>query len=303
MSDFLFRQPRVLLLTVVVIVAAGAAASVTLPRLEDPKTSTRMAFVVVRYPGADAQIVESQVTEKVESRIREMPFVSAVDSWSMVGVSVALVRLADQARDVENAWSQLRDKLSDLAAELPAGALPPVFDDSAWGAESLVLGLYWQDDSPADQAVLLRLSDELSGRLRYTPGTKRVQLFGAGEEQILVEADPRQIAALNLTTSDISRYVANSDPKVPAAPLQTDTSELLVDVTGEIDSLERIRQIPLTQESSGGVVRLGDVANVTRGIKDPPISMSLIAGRPGIALGLRVTSDVRVDKWRCSRTA
>lgn len=298
MSDFLFRQPRVLLLTVVVIVAAGAAASVTLPRLEDPKTSTRMAFVIVRYPGADARIVESQVTEKVESRIREMPFVSAVDTWSMVGVSVALVRLADHARDVENAWSQLRDKLSDVAGELPSGAHPPEFDDSAWGAESLVLGLYWQHESPVDSAILLRLADELASRLRYTSGTKRIQMFGAGEEQILVEADPRQIAALHLTTSDIAHYVANSDPKVPAAPLQSHASELLVDITGEIDSLERVRQIPLTQEHSGGVVRLGDVANVSRSIKDPPSTMALIAGRPGIALGLRLTSDVRVDKWR-----
>ncbi len=128
MLDLYYRNRRLLVLTVALIGVAGVSAYQTLPRMEDPELISRNAIVKTRFPGADAERVESLVTEKIEEELFDIEEIKTLESTSRAGISIITVELKDEVIDVDTIWSRVRDKLGDVRPELPEGAAEPVQD-------------------------------------------------------------------------------------------------------------------------------------------------------------------------------
>ena len=146
-------------------------------------------------------------------------------------------------------------------------------------------------------AVLGRLGEELGDRLRNVPDTDFVETTGAPQEEIWVSVDPLRLAASGLTANQVAESIRQADAKIRAGQFSTGSNVLFVDLLGEVNSLQRIRSVPLLNNDEGAILRVGDVAQVTRAALDPPAVIARHGGRPAVMVAARMSGDQRVDKW------
>lgn len=297
MSNLFYRNLQLLILTICLIVVWGLSSFLSLPRMEDPELTPRSALVTTRFPGATAERVEVLVTEKVEQELLEIEEIDTLESTSRVGISTISIQLKDEVVKVDEVWSRVRNSVADVTSQLPPNALEPSFDEIDVRAKALIVALTWELDSETNYAIMRRLSEELEERLRSVAGTEKVELFGDPDEEIVVEISPSDLASLGLTAQDLSQQILRSDAKVAAGQLRSSSNELLFEVEGELDSLARISSIPIRFGDRGQFTRLGDIAQVKKGIVEPASDLALINGQPAIALGVLVESGQRLEQW------
>ncbi len=297
MSNLLYRNLRLLILTICLILVWGLSSYQVLPRMEDPQLTQPAAQIATRFPGASAYRVESLVTEKIEQELFEIPELKTISSISRLGRSRVFVEIKNETADKDRVWSEVRDKLSDVTPQLPQGVLEPEYQEEETRAFTLIAALTWDLQPPVNYAILGRIAQELEDELRTLRGTEKVELFGSPDEEIVVEISSADLAALGLTPQYLSQQIRMSDAKVAAGRLRSSRNDLLLEVETELDSLERIRQIPIRFGQSGQFANLGDIALVKKGIREPPSELAIINGRPAVALAVLMDSSQRIDQW------
>ncbi|MFP9132382.1 efflux RND transporter permease subunit [Shewanella algae] len=288
---------RLASLLIALLLVAGLGAISSLPRTEDPHITNRFASVITSYPGASAERVEALVTEVLENELRRLEELKLIQSTSRPGVSVIQLELKDNVIETEPVWSRARDLLADSSGRLPQSVNPPVLDDQLGYAYTAIIGLGWHGGGEARPDILSRYAKELQSKLRLLSGTDFVKLYGAPTEEILVTLDGERINRLGLTPGAVAGILNQADTKVSAGEINNQSFRALVEVSGELDSLERIRQVPLKTDSFGQLIRLGDIAVISRQPKDPPDNLALLDGEPGIMVAARMLNNTRVDIW------
>lgn len=298
-STLYFRNRRLLSLTICVILVAGLAALAVLPRMEDPQLTQRAAIVNTRYPGANAQRVESLVTDPIESTIQEIEEIKELRSVSRDGISTIVIELKDSVlrSQADNVWSRIRDKLSDAKPLLPAESLDPQFDKLNITAYALIVALRWDLPSTPNYAILRRHAEELDDRLRAISGTKEVDIFGDPNEEIVVTLKQDELTQRQLTVDDVANQLRSSDAKVAAGARRGESSDALLEIGDELNSLQRIRRTPIQFSGDGRSVTLGDFADVQRSTRHPLSSEALVDGRPAVTVAAIVMPSKRVDTW------
>lgn len=298
MRTLFFREARLTALAILVVIAAGASAYLSIGRQEDPSFTNLFATVVTPYPGADPARVEALVTEKIEAELREIAAIKTLSSTSAAGVSSIRVELSEflDLAEISEAWADIRDALSDVAKDLPAGVPEPDFDDDRTGAFSAISAVYPTRPGVTD-AVLGRYAEVLEDRLRAVPGVSLVRSYGVPEEEVLVTVDPVALSSLGLTAAQVAEAIRAADPKVSAGRLRGRGSDLLIEVGGEIRSLDRVREIPLATDAAGFSVRVGDVAQVTKTARVPAASLARLDGRPAVLVAAKMEDGRQVDAW------
>lgn len=297
MKTLFYRYPRLLLLALALIVVAGASAYAVLPRAEDPSLKGRVGRAVVRYPGADSARVDALVAEPLEQELLEVPEIHKLITTSRAGVSFVLIQLADEVTETAEVWTRVRAKLDDAERAFPPGASDVDFEEQEIQAYTLITAIRHEGEGPADLAAMGRLGRALRDRLRRVPGTEEVEIWGAVPEEILVDVSPAVLSSLGRSASDLADELARSDAKVSAGTLHGGPADLLLEVTGELDSLARVKGVPVRQASDGRVLRLGDAARVRRGAADPADEVALIGGQPAIVVAARMAEGRRIDRW------
>ncbi|MEZ9236123.1 efflux RND transporter permease subunit [Shewanella sp. 10N.286.52.A9] len=289
---------RLASLMIALLLVAGLGAISSLPRTEDPTITNRFASVITQYPGASAERVEALVTEVLENELRRLEELKLVQSTSRPGISVIQLELKDTVLDTAPVWSRARDLIADSKYQLPTSAQNSLLDDQTGYANTAILGLVWNSDTPIRTDVLNRYAKELQSKLRVLNGTDFVKLSGTPDEEILVELDGNKISQLKLTPASIASILSNADSKISAGEINNATFKALIEVSGELDSITRVSEVPLKIDASGQIIRLGDVANVSRQPKTPATSIALINGEPGVLVSARMIDNNRVDKWQ-----
>ena len=251
----LLRNGYLLVLSITLILIAGLAAWSNLPRIEDPRITTRNATVITPLPGADAARVEALVTRKLEEALREVAEIKTLESTSRGGVSLIAIELDDRVTAANNAriFSRIRDKLADAERELPPEAGKPDLDDQRGAvAYSLIAAVSWEGVGEPQLTILNRLAEELADRLRYLPGVEQVVRFGAIDEEIRVTVDPDELAALGLTVADLAARLAAADSKQPAGALRTRERQIQLEVAGEFAAAARRRRTLASRRAQRG---------------------------------------------------
>ncbi|MGL5303931.1 MAG: efflux RND transporter permease subunit, partial [Aeromonas sp.] len=293
----LINNARVQLLTVALLLTAALVALQTLPRTEDPPLTSRFASVVTYLPGASAERVEALVSEPLENRLRAQSEIKLVESSSRPGISIINLELNDEINDVEPIWSRVRDRLADLTSTLPNGASAPKLDDEKGYPFTRLVNVVWRGPGEPQLDRLARYSAELERRARQLPGTEYVERVGAPQEEIEARFDPLALSASGLSSEQLAQALSGADAKVPAGELQGRHHRIGVEIRGALDTLERIRQIPLRTGEQGQTLRLGDLANVQRTLYQPERQLAFANGERAVVVGLRMAPDHRIDLW------
>ena len=302
MNTIFFRQPRLVLLALLVIISAGASALVSLGRQEDPTITNIFATITTVFPGADPARVEALVTAKIETELQTIPEIATVESTSATGISVISLELIDTVdpATIEQVWARVRDAMADAERAFPAGVLEPEFDSDAAGGYAAIFALTFAEGVPATRAA--REAEALADRLRRVSGTRFVDLHGLPEEEVLVTLDPDQAAALGMTSEAVANAIRAADAKVQAGRLRSDASDIALGITGEITSLDRLREIVLREDNTGQVTLLGDVAQITRAPRLPVAEAALYQGKPAILISAKLNEGLQVDRWMAGIT-
>ena len=300
MGALFFREPRLAALLALTLVAAGASATLAIGRQEDPTITNLFATVTTVFPGAGPTRVESLVTDPLEAALQAVSEVDLVTSSSAAGVSILQLELADTLTDdgIDTAWAEIRAALDAARPGLPGGAGTPEFANDSSGAWSLIGALTATDagGDVVDPAMLARYADVLAGRLRRVPGTDDVERFGTPDEEVLVQIDAEALASLGLSGADVARAIEGGDAKVRAGRVRGRANDLVIEVGGELDTLERVRAVPLAG-GDGRVVRVGDVARVSRSVRVPAAELAISDGRPAILVTARLRENLQIDVW------
>ena len=299
MFTLFYRNSRLLILTIVLIAVWGISSYFTLPRLEDPELVSRSAVVTTFFPGADAERVEALVTEKIEDKLTEIEEIDSYESTSRTGSSIIQIDLQDTVRkqEVDSVWTRIRNKIDEVKVELPDNITDPELEAVKVKAYALIAGLTWRQDDKPNYGILRRQAEVFKERLEAISGTEEVEIFGDPNEEIIVEINPEALASYNLTARDLSQQISLSDSKVSAGQLRDKDNNLLIKVAGELETLARIRQIPINFGGQGQFVTLQNIATVSKGIREPANELALLNGHPGVAVAVHVQSGKRLDLW------
>lgn len=299
MFTLFYRNSRLLILTIILIAVWGISSYFTLPRLEDPELVSRVAVVSTFFPGANAERVEALVTEKIEDKLTEIDEIDSYDSTSRSGSSIITIELQDNLskEKIDSAWTRVRNKIDEVKVDLPANIIEPELEEVKIKAYALIAGLTWEQNDKPNYGILRRQAEVFKERLEAISGTEEVEIYGDPNEEITVEINPEALASYNLTARDLSQQIAQSDSKISAGQLRNKDNNLLIQVAGELDTLARIRQIPINFGSQGQFVPLQNIATVSKGIREPATELALLNGHPGIAVAVHVQSGSRLDLW------
>lgn len=298
MHTLTFRQPRLVALFLLIVLAAGASALLAIGRQEDPTIINTFATVTTVCPGAEPARVESLVTAEVEEALRGVTEVDALQSVSATGISVVQIELQETLEDgrIEQVWSGLRSVLSDAEADLPPHAQSPelyVDGVNAFGASVAITAAH----GGAPMTLASRYGDALADRLLGVPGTKAVEVFGSPEEEVSVVLDTARAAGLGLSVDEVATAIAAADAKVRAGRMTGADSDLVLEVSGEIETLDRLRGIVLRDGPDGTTLQLGDIAQIDRGSRQPLAELALHDGRPAIPVAVALDDGLQIDVW------
>ncbi|GIU34805.1 efflux RND transporter permease subunit [Shewanella schlegeliana] len=297
MVKSLVENGRLISLVIALLVVAGFGAISSLPRMEDPEITNRFSSVITYYPGASAERVEALVTEVLESELRRLEELKLVQSTSRPGISVIQLELKDDVTDTAPVWSRARDLIADTKGLLPLPAQNSTLDDQLGYANTAILAVAWRGSGVVRTDMLNRYAKELQSRLRLLSGTDFVNLYGQPAEEILVQLDGNKVNQLGLSAQTIAQILQNADAKVSAGEINNDNFRALVEVSGELDSIARISQVPLIVTADGQMIRLADIAAISRQPKEPANSIALIDQQQGVMVAARMLSNTRVDLW------
>jgi len=295
-----FRNRYLLVLTILVSLACGWFGMTSLQRFEDPRIVNRYPIIITPVPGASAKRIEALVTEKLEEQLQEVSEIKKMTSTSLAGVSIIVIELLEAVDKYTNeeVFAKIRDKMEEASREFPPGAGAPRFDDKRDPAAfTFIVGLTWNRESAPQLGILNRLAEDLADRIRTVSGTEMVRLYGAPAEQITVLADHRELSALGISADDIARTIEAADSKIPAGALRGGESDVFLEVSGEVDSVERVASIPLMTGDDQTVVRVHDVAEVQRQWRDPPTEIGLVDGKRSVLVAARMGRERRGDEW------
>ena len=293
----IISNTRLLVMAVVLLIVAGLSAISTLPRAEDPVIHNRHASVITPFPGATAERVEALVTEKIETSLRQIDEVKRLSSVSRPDMSVVSIELKDEVTNSTPVWSRIRDKLADIQPQLPRGAAIPELDDDHGYAFTTIAALTWQGPTEPDLLTLRRYGIELANRLRAISGTEFVDTYGLPDEEILVTMNPSAASALGRSAISLSGAIGNADAKNSAGELVNVSNRFALEISDSLDSLDRVRQVPVSIDQNGHLVRLEDIAEVERTQASPPEELAVVSNKPAILIAARMQPSLRVDQW------
>lgn len=302
-ADYLYKHPRYFLLFFLSIITVGLTSFNTIPRQEDPSITNFLASITTFYPGATPDRVEALVTIPLEDELKKIAEIDQIRSVSRTGVSYINIRLLDTLPEesLERLWSEVRDAIGDATNNFPAGVSEPSFEDEKLSSFSNIVAISSKSDHDVPLGVLHRYALDLADRASNMPGTKFAELFGEPQEEIRVDINSDEMFARGLSIRTIAQSLAAADSKSAAGKSTGAGSDLLIEVDGEFDSLERIRRVVVnSSNSNNSTTTINDLGSVYKTAISPPQSMVIAQGRAAILIGIASEDAQQVDVWSAS---
>lgn len=290
-ARYAIHRPSSIWLLILLCIFGGLFGYFNVNQLEDPEFAIKEAVVITTYPGADAMRVEREVSDVLETAIQRMPQVEEVRSRSVAGMSELRVQLYDHYGGdvIDQAWDELRHRVSDAQSSLPPGAGPSSVNDDFGD----VYGIYYaMTGAGLTLTELHEAAKDLRRGLMTTEGVASVEIGGVIAEQYSVEISQAQLAALSLSPQELSQAIEDAQTEVHAGSVSVDGLRMRLSPTGAYDSVEALRLLPIG--TGDARILLGDIATIRRDMAEQPSQIIHYDGEPAITLGIAGRSAVNI---------
>ncbi|MHB2167254.1 efflux RND transporter permease subunit [Alsobacter sp. R-9] len=283
LSAWAVAHPALVVFMMLAIAVGGIVSYRGLGRAEDPSFTIKVAIVTAVWPGATAREMQEQVADTIEKKLQELPYFERVQTYTKPSFTAMQVVFRDNtpAGQVPYLFYVLRKKLTDIRPQLPSGLIGPNVNDEYGDVDSV---LYMVTADGADYAQLKSVAEAMRQDLLKVPDVIKVNLYGAQDEKIFVEFSHAKLATLGINPQQLFDSLARQNAVTAAGVVETDAQRIALRVSGALDGVRAVAETPV--EAGGRVFRLGDVATVSRGFKDPPEFLVRQEGKPAIAVGI-----------------
>jgi hydrophobic/amphiphilic exporter-1 (mainly G- bacteria), HAE1 family len=284
-SDTAIRRPVTTLMFTAGLLIFGYIAFTRMGVDLFPEIEFPVVTVTSFLPGADPEIMDSDVTDVLESQINTIEGVKTIRSTSSEGISQIVVEFV-LSKNVDVAAQDVRDKVNQAQFLLPRDLEPPIVQKIDIASQPI---MWIAVTSPGDFRRMARYTDEvLRERLQTVPGVGAVQMGGFRKREIRIWLDPQELRARNLTARDVATAVRMKHIKLPGGRIEQAEREFTIKVEGEYESVDELQNLVVTVDN-GAMVRLRDLARVEDGSEDFRM-IARFNGLPSIGLGIRKQS-------------
>ncbi|WP_426175358.1 efflux RND transporter permease subunit [Massilia sp. TWR1-2-2] len=265
------------------LLIGGIVSYGTLGQDEDPPFTFRGMVVRAVWPGATAVQMAELVTDKLERKVQETPYIDKIQSYSKPGETVIIMQLRESTppRETAASWYQVRKKLMDIAGTLPPGVQGPFFNDEFGDTYGSIFALSGDGFSYAE---VKRYADSVRQQLLRVPLVAKVEQFGVQDEKVNILFSGKKFATLGLTFESIVNQIATQNAIESTGVLVTPTDNLQVRVSGALKTVKDLEELQL--RAGGSTLRLGDIAEIKREYSDPPQDKMRYNGKEVIGLGV-----------------
>ena len=272
---------------IAVVALGGIVAYFKLGRMEDPQFTIRQMVITAAWPGATAEEMQEQVTDKLEKRLQDTPHLKNIKSENRPGQTVIYVGLDNDIpkEDIRPVWRDVRNFCEDVKRNLPEGVYGPYYNDrfdDVYGTIYAVTGEGYSYEE------LRRYAEKTRRLLLNCDSVQKVELIGEQPEKVYVEIDAPKLAELGLSPEEIGAALKKQNVMTAAAMVDTNSSNVYLRLNGKYDDVQAIAETPISV--NGRSFRLGDIARVTRKYADPAEAKMFFNGQP--AIGIAVSMEV-----------
>ena len=283
LSDWALRHRSLVWYFMLAFMAAGLYSYLQLGREEDPAFTIKTMVIQARWPGASAEEVTRQVTDRIEKKLEELESLDYTKSVTVSGQTTVFVYLRDstKAADVAPTWARVRNMIADIKADFPQGVIGPGFNDRFGDVFGNIYA--FTSDGLSHRQLRDRV-EETRAKVLTVPNVGKVDILGAQDEIIFLEFSTRKLAALGLDTRSIISSLQAQNAVTPSGVFQAGPERISVRVSGQFASEADLKAINLRVNDR--FFPLTDVATITRGYADPPTTLVRFNGQPAIALAI-----------------
>ena len=264
-SELSIRRPVLATVLTIIILLFGLIGYNTLGVREYPSVDNPIISVTCSYAGANADVIENQITEPLEQNINGIPGIRSLSSVSQQGKSSITVEF-ELSVDLETAANDVRDKVSRAQRYLPRDCDPPTVSKADADATPILMVAI-----QSDKRSLLELSEiadlTVKEQLQTIPDVSGVQIWGEKRYSMRIWLDPIRMSAYGITPVDIKNAVTNENVELPSGSIEGNTMELTLRTMGQMHTAKEFNNIIL-KESNGNVIRVSDVGYAELGPAD-----------------------------------
>ena len=293
LSAWALRNRQIVLYLMLLLAVVGALSYTKLGQSEDPPFTFKAMVVRTNWPGASAEEVARQVTERIEKKLMETGEYDKIVSFSRPGESQVtfIARDSMRSKEIPDLWYQVRKKVSDIRHTLPPGIQGPFFNDEFGTTFGNIYALTGEG---FDYAVLKDYADRIQLQLQRVKDVGKVELLGLQDEKIWIELSNTKLATLGLPLAAVQQALEEQNAVAAAGFFETATDRVQLRVTGRFQTVQEIRDFPIRVAER--TFRIGDVAEVKRGFNDPPAPRMRFMGEDaiGLAVSMKAGGDILV---------
>ena len=281
-SDFCIKRPVFAAVLSLLIVVLGMASLLRLPIRELPDVDSAIVGVTTTYLGASPEIVDTDVTEVIESAVAGVAGVKSIISTSQRGRGRTVIEF-EPGRNIDEAANDVRDAVARVRPDLPDDVDEPQVAKSDSDSDPMMRIAVTSDRMSAAE-ITDYVERFVLDRLSTLEGIAQVRIFGERRYAIRIWLDRRAMAARNLTVDDVEQALRRNNVELPAGELKSTTRQFTVRAQSRLSSVEQFENI-MIERIDGYPIRLADIARIERGVEDDE-SIVRSHGREAVGLGV-----------------
>jgi multidrug efflux pump subunit AcrB len=293
LSAWAVGHQSMVLFMILATLAVGVLSYTQLGRSEDPSFNVPVMTAVVVWPGATAQEIQDQVTNRMEHTLRELNGFDYVQTFSRQGYGAVSLHMKGGLpnQQLTDAWYQVRKKISDARSEFPEGVRGPYFNDEY---NDVYMSLYAIAGDGLTMAELNEYAEKIKLDLQSVPSLAKVDILGKQPEKVYVELSSKRLSALGMTPRQVMDALGQQNLMSPSGSVDTHYDRVLVRVDGALHSAFDVAKVSI--EAGGRLVRLSDIATVRAGFEDPPTYTIRHNGHPVLVIATTMMSNANILK-------
>jgi multidrug efflux pump len=287
LSEWALTHRALVLYAMIVLGIIGAWSYRHLGQSEDPPFTFKVMVVRTVWPGASADEVAQQVTERIEKAAMTTGNYEFIRSYSRPGESqvIFVARDSMHSDEIPPLWYQVRKKVGDIRATLPEGTIGPFFNDEFGDTFG---NIYALTGPGFDYAAMKDYADRVQLELQRVADVNKVELIGLQDQKVWIELSNTKLATLGIPLSVVQQALEQQNAMTSAGFFETTSDRVQLRVSGEFASVKDIRDFPI--QAGGRTLRLGDIAEVRRGFADPSAPKMRFMGQDAIGLAVAMKS-------------
>ncbi|WFU05644.1 efflux RND transporter permease subunit (plasmid) [Rhizobium sp. CB3171] len=286
LSDWALEHRSMVWYFMIVFILAGVFSYMGLGREEDPSFTIKTMVIQAQWPGASAEDVTKQVTDRIEKKLEELESLDYTRSQTVAGQTTIFVNLlpTTKAKNVESTWVRVRNMIADIKGDFPSGVVGPFFNDRFGDVYGNIFAF---TSDGLSQRQLRDLVEDARARILTVPNVGKVDIIGAQDEAVYLEFSTRKIAALGIDRQSIISTLQAQNAVTQSGFVEAGPERIALRVGGQFRSEDSLRSINLRVNDR--FFPLTDVATIKRGYVDPPSALFRFNGQPaiGVAIGMK----------------